>query len=198
MRLVAENLICDRGGRRVIAGLSFTLLAGEAVQVTGANGAGKSSLLRLIAGLVPLAGGRLVLEGLAEEATLPENLHYCGHQDAFKPALTVMENLVFWTTWLGGGGLAPLEALDRLGLAPLADLPAGYLSAGQKRRLALSRLLTVKRPLWLLDEPTAALDAASQERFARVMAEHVATGGLLLVATHQPLGLEARTMRIGA
>ena len=198
MRLVADNLICERGGRRVISGLSFTLATGEAVQVTGANGAGKSSLLRLIAGLVPLAGGSLLLEGLGAEMTLPEQVHYCGHQDAFKPALTVRENLAFWTTWLGAGGIGLEAALERLDLLHLGELPAGYLSAGQKRRLALARLLTVKRPLWLLDEPTAALDAASQTRFAAVMAEHVAAGGLLLVATHQPLGIEARTLGIGA
>lgn len=193
MRLSAENLSCQRGGRVVFRGLSFAVAGGEAVEVVGPNGSGKSSLLRLIAGLVPAAGGRLALEGGDDEATLAEQSHYCGHQDAFKPALTVAENLTFWTSFLGGGG-AILPALERLGLAHLADLPAGYLSAGQRRRLALGRLLTVKRPLWLLDEPTAALDAASQKVLAGIMAEHVAAGGLLMAATHQPLGIAARPL----
>ncbi len=198
MRLVAENLSCERGGRPVFRDLSFVVAAGEAVQVTGRNGAGKSSLLRLIAGLVRASGGRLALEGGDNEASLAEQAHYCGHQDAFKPSLTAQENLDFWRDFLGGGGISSYEALGSFGIAHLADTPAGYLSAGQKRRLALARLLAVKRPLWLLDEPTAALDAASQSRLAEVMGAHVADGGLVLVATHMPLGLPAREVRIGA
>lgn len=197
MRLVATDLSCRRGGRTVFHGLSFAVPAGEAVQVTGPNGAGKSSLLRLVAGLVPADGGALELEGGDAEAAIAEQAHYCGHQDAFKPSLTVAENLAFWTSFLGGGGEAR-PALARLGLDHLADLPAGYLSAGQRRRLALSRLLTVQRPLWLLDEPTAALDAASQKLLATIMAEHVAKGGLLMVATHMPLGIAARELALGA
>lgn len=198
MRLFAEDLSCQRGGRVVFRGLSFTVSGGEAVEVVGPNGSGKSSLLRLVAGLVPLAGGRLALEGGDEEASLAEQSHYCGHQDAFKPALTVAENLSFWTSFLGGGADEIHPALERLGLGHLADLPAGYLSAGQRRRLALGRLLTVKRPLWLLDEPTAALDAASQKVLAGIMAEHVEGGGLLMAATHQPLGIAARPLSVAA
>jgi heme exporter protein A len=196
-RLVATDLTCRRGGRVVFRDLSFTLGAGEAVQVTGPNGSGKSSLLRLIAGLVGIAGGTLAPEGGDPEASLGEQAHYCGHQDAFKPSLTVAENLAFWTRFLGGVG-DEREALARLGLDHLSDLPAGYLSAGQRRRLALARLLTVPRPLWLLDEPTAALDAASQQALAAIMAGHIAGGGLLMVATHMPLGIPARELALGA
>lgn len=198
MRLVAEGLACLRGGRMVFEDLGFVIEGGEAVELTGPNGAGKSSLLRLIAGLVRIEAGALRLEGGDEEASIAEQAHYCGHQDAFKPALTVMENSRFWTDFLGGGGIAPEEALSRLGLDHLADLPAGYLSAGQRRRLALSRLLTVSRPLWLLDEPTAALDRASQGVLADLMTAHVAAGGMVLAATHGPLGITARELVLGA
>jgi heme exporter protein A len=196
LRLIADALTCQRGGRVVFADLSFTVTAGEAVQVTGPNGAGKSSLLRLIAGLVRAESGRLALEGGDAEARLSEQCHYCGHQDAFKGSLTVAENLTFWTDFLGGGGMAASAAMERLGIGHLADLPAGYLSAGQRRRLALARLLTVRRPLWLLDEPTAALDVASQGVLAGIMAEHVAAGGIILAATHGPLGLPVRDLSL--
>lgn len=198
MRLTAHALTCQRGGRIVFAGLSFVLEAGEAVQVTGPNGAGKSSLLRLIAGLVRIEEGSLVLEGGDPEANVGEHCHYCGHQDAFKGSLTVAENLAFWTRYLGGGGQGPEAAMERLGIAHLAALPAGYLSAGQRRRLALARLLTVTRPIWLLDEPTAALDLASQKVLAGIMSDHVAAGGLILAATHGPLGLPTRELAIGS
>jgi len=197
LRLIADALTCQRGGRVVFSHLSFTVTSGEAVQVTGPNGAGKSSLLRLIGGLVRAESGRLVLEGGDPEASLGEQCHYCGHQDAFKGSLTVAENLAFWTDFLGGGGIAAPAAMERLGIAHLADLPAGYLSAGQRRRLALARLLTVSRPVWLLDEPTAALDVTSQAVLAGVMAEHVATGGIILAATHGPLGLPVRDLSLG-
>ncbi len=197
MRLTADALTCQRGGRIVFSGLSFAIGAGEAVQVTGPNGSGKSSLLRLVAGLVRIESGRLTLEGGDDEATIGEKCHYCGHQDAFKGSLTVNENLAFWTEYLGGGGCDAAVALGQLGIDHLADLPAGYLSAGQRRRLALARLLTVARPIWLLDEPTAALDAASQKVLADIMAGHVAGGGMILAATHGPLGLPTRELAIG-
>ena len=197
MRLTADALTCQRGGRIVFSGLSFTIASGEAVQVTGPNGAGKTTLLRLIAGLVRIESGRLALDGGDDEATIGEQCHYCGHQDAFKGSLTVAENLAFWTDYLGGGGCDAGAALGRLGIDHLADLPAGYLSAGQRRRLALARLLTVARPVWLLDEPTAALDAASQKVLAGIMAGHVAGGGMILAATHGPLGLPTRELAIG-
>jgi heme exporter protein A len=198
MRLLAENLGCQRGGREVFAGLNFSLDAGEALIVTGRNGAGKSSLLRLIAGLVRAASGRIELSGGNADATIGEQAHYLGHQDAAKPALTVIENLRFWIEFFGGGTPAA-GALDAVGLRPLADLPAAYLSAGQKRRLALARLVAVSRPLWLLDEPTSTLDSASQIRLADLMRAHLAGGGLIVAAAHGPIGLErARELRLGA
>jgi heme exporter protein A len=196
MRLVASDLTCVRGGREVFARLEFSLSAGEALVVTGRNGAGKSSLLRMLAGLVRIAAGRLALEGGDAELSIPEQAHYLGHQDALKPSLSVQENLHFWARFLGDGAIA--EALAAVGLDSLAELPAGYLSAGQRRRLSLARLLAVKRPIWLLDEPTSALDAASQARLADLMRRHLADGGLIVAATHGPLGLEpARELRLG-
>ena len=197
MRLIGDNLACVRGGREVFTGLNFGLNGGEALLVTGRNGAGKSSLLRVIAGLLRLAGGRLALDGGAAEASLAEQVHYLGHQDALKPSLSVAENLQFWTDFLGAGG-EPAFALTAVELAPLANLPAAYLSAGQRRRLSIARLVAVKRPIWLLDEPTSALDAASQTRLAELMRGHLATGGMIVAAAHGPIGLErARELKLG-
>jgi heme exporter protein A len=197
MQLSADNLACERGGRLVFRSLSFGVAGGEALLVTGRNGAGKSSLLRMIAGLVRIAAGRLVLAGGDEEATIGEQAHYLGHLDALKPALTVAENLRFWAEFLGGA--ADIEAaLAAVDLLPLADLPAAYLSAGQRRRLSIARLVAVKRPLWLLDEPTSALDVASQGRLAELMRGHLAGGGVIVAATHGTIGLErARELKMG-
>ncbi|MCK9913619.1 heme ABC exporter ATP-binding protein CcmA [Microbacteriaceae bacterium K1510] len=198
MQLRAENLACTRGGRAVFTGLSFAVGSGEALLVTGRNGAGKSSLLRLIAGLVRIADGRLSLDGGDDEANIAEQAHYLGHHDALKPALSVAENLSFWTAFLGGGRKEVVSALDAVGLAPLAGLPAAYLSAGQRRRLSLARLLAVKRPIWLLDEPTSALDASSQSRLTELMQDHLTGGGLIVAATHGPIGVRnPREMRLG-
>lgn len=191
MKLLAENLACERGGRTVFTGVNFSLASGEAMVVTGRNGAGKSSLLRLIAGLLRAAGGRLSLPGGAEETTLSEQAHYLGHLDAVKPSLSVGENLQFWARYLGASGAEIEPALEAVDLAALADLPAAYLSAGQRRRLSIARLVAVKRPLWLLDEPTSALDAQSQERLAGLMRAHRAGGGLIVAAAHGPIGLDA-------
>jgi heme exporter protein A len=201
MRLSGSDLACVRSGREVFAGVGFAVEAGNALLVLGRNGAGKSSLLRMAAGLVRVAAGRLDLAGGDPELTLPEQAHYVGHQDAVKPALTVAENLAFWGRYLGGGEAAPSAvdaALDAVGLAPLADLPAAYLSAGQKRRLSLARLAVVERPVWLLDEPTSALDSASQERLTALMRKHLGEGGIILAATHGPIGLNADTLRLDA
>ncbi len=197
-RLFGRDVRCVRGGREVFAGLAFEAASGEALAVTGHNGAGKTSLLRLIAGLLQPAGGIIGIEGGESELTVPEQAHYLGHRDALKPALSVTENLSFWADFLGGNMVRPvLECLAAVGLGHAADLPAAYLSAGQRRRLSLARLLAVRRVVWLLDEPTAALDVAGQAMFAGLMREHLASGGLIVAATHGPLGIDTRELRIG-
>jgi heme exporter protein A len=202
MRLSGRGVRCVRGGREVFSGLAFEASSGEAVAVTGPNGAGKTSLLRLIAGLLTMADGSIDLEGGEAELTLPEQAHYLGHRDALKPALSVMENLCFWRDFLGGAAFdaaesLATESLAAVGLDHALRLPAAYLSAGQRRRLSIARLLAVRRPIWLLDEPTSALDAAGQRLFATLMGDHLSRGGLIVAATHAPLGLAAHELRIG-
>ena len=190
MRLSATDLACRRGGRDVFAGVSFSVASGESLTIRGRNGAGKSSLLRMMAGLVRVAGGQLSLEGGDPELTLGEQAHYLGHLDALKPSLSVEENLRFWSAFLGAAAADLDEPLRAVGLDTLSELPAAYLSAGQRRRLSIARLLTVKRPLWLLDEPTSTLDAAAQVRLGEIMQVHLAGGGIILAATHGPLQLD--------
>ncbi|GGK50452.1 heme ABC exporter ATP-binding protein CcmA [Salinarimonas ramus] len=189
MRLVVEDLESRRSGRRIFEGVSFALAPGEALVVTGRNGAGKSTLLAILSGRLRPAAGLIRVEE-AGERTLAECLHLVGHRDGLKSALTAGENLRFAADLLGARGLSSREALERVGLAHAHDLPVAYLSAGQRRRTALARLLVAHRPLWLLDEPTSALDVASQETLADLMKAHLADGGMLVVATHQALGLE--------
>jgi len=197
MRLSGRGVRCVRGGREVFAGLDFEANAGEALAVVGPNGSGKTSLLRLIAGVLAPAGGSITLESGDDELTLPEQSHYLGHRDALKPALSVSENLAFWRDFLGGAPSNLAESLATVELDHAARLPAAYLSAGQRRRLSIARLLTVQRPIWLLDEPTNALDTAGQKLFASVMSEHLSRGGLIIAATHAPLGVTSRTLRVG-
>ena len=197
MRLSASELGCVRGARTVFSSINLELSSGRALALVGPNGSGKSSLLRLIAGLLRPSAGRIELQGADAERTIFEQAHYLGHLDALKPSLTVAENLGFWTRYLDGWVAEAGEALAAVGLGGLADLPAAYLSAGQRRRLSLARLIAVPRPIWLLDEPTSALDTAGQERLAELMRVHLGTGGMILAATQGPLGIEANELRLG-
>jgi heme exporter protein A len=189
--LTAEGLAVFRGERLVFRDLSFQVPTGGALLLVGANGSGKSTLLRLLAGLVRPEAGRLLWNGedtLADLAGHARRVAYMGHLDAVKPGLTVLENLRFAASLTGR---VATDALEAVGLAGLADLPARMLSAGQKRRLALSRLVLSEAPLWLLDEPTLGLDTASIARFGTMLAAHRAGGGMVVTATHVPLPLEA-------
>jgi len=185
MELRGADLVCERGGRRVFAGLTFHAASGDLLLLRGPNGAGKTSLLRMIAGLLDPVQGRISLTGAEADLALAQQCHFVAHQEAIKPSLTVIENLRFWARFLGEGDVR--RGLEAFGLQPLADIPAALLSAGQKRRLALSRLGMVERPVWLLDEPTNALDSISQVRLARVMGDHLEQGGLIVAATHVDL-----------
>jgi heme exporter protein A len=185
-----RELVCVRGERTVFERLDFRVEAGGALVLTGPNGSGKSSLLRLMAGLTRPAGGALSWNGV-DVAGDPEGhrgrLHYAGHADAVKPALTVAENLGFWAVYRGGADGAPARiaaALDALGMTRLADVPGRYLSAGQKRRLALARVLAAPAPLWLLDEPKTALDAEAAGRVDAAIARHRDAGGMVVVSMH--------------
>jgi heme exporter protein A len=200
MRLRTWDLTIERGGRRVIAGLSFEAAAGLALIVTGPNGAGKTSLLRALAGFLPIDGGGFELQGGDGERTIGEQAHYLGHAEGVKGALTAGENLAFAAAMLGGdpSRKTQLSALAALGLSHVIDFPARLLSAGQRRRVALARLLVAKRPLWLLDEPTTALDAAAQVALGAVMQAHLDDGGILVAAVHGDLGLDgAQELRLG-
>jgi heme exporter protein A len=188
MELLGQDLTCERGGRIVFRNVSLSLKPGQLMQLTGPNGSGKSSLLRLIAGLNEAQEGSVVLEGGSQDLSIGQQAHYVAHQEPVKSALSVSENLAFWRDFLGGGDVD--EALDAFDLSRLASYPAGLLSAGQKRRLALARIVLVPRVLWLLDEPTVGLDTASLARFVQVMANQLDTGGMIIAATHVPLGRE--------
>jgi heme exporter protein A len=200
MRLVADGLGGERGGETIFSGIDFIVADGEALIVTGPNGSGKSTLLRIIAGLLPVAEGSIRLEGSDKQAPNPTAAcHYLGHENGMKSALSVAENLGFWQNFNDAPALGIGEALEAVGLETVAHLPYGYLSTGQRRRIAIARLLLNFRPLWLLDEPTAGLDRRSEERFAGLMAEHLREGGMIVVATHVALGLEgARELRMGS
>ncbi len=204
MQLVAENLVLSRGGREIAAGISFALKGGESLLLTGPNGAGKSTLLRALAGFLAPSAGEISLTGTGDERERAEKLHFVGHLDGLKAHLTVQENLSFWAGFLSErpSAAAPeriAATLDRFGLGALADIPAGYLSAGQKRRLGLARLALVQRPLWLLDEPSVSLDTNGVLLLVEEINAHVEKGGMAVVATHAPLPLiNARGLRLGA
>jgi heme exporter protein A len=199
MKLIADRLACVRGGRTLFSELSFAVEPCRALLLMGPNGAGKTSLIRIVAGLLVPAYGRVGLDGGEPERGLTEQCHYVGHLNAVKASLTVEENAGFWARYLGGGEAQIERALATFGLAALRDIPAGYLSAGQKRRLGLARVLLAERPIWLLDEPTASLDHGAQEMLTSAVNAHLADGGLVVAATHLALPFAgAREMHLGA
>ena len=189
MRITAENLSCERGGRTVFGNLNFTIGSGEFLQLTGPNGAGKSSLLRLLANLSDPSAGHVKLESGEAGLTLAQHSHYIAHTDASKSALTVTENLNFWRDFLGGGDIN--QALVAVNLNALADYPVALLSAGQKRRVGLARLVLVSRKVWLLDEPSVGLDEASQVLLVTMMRHHLTANGIIIATTHVDLGLKS-------
>jgi heme exporter protein A len=198
MRLSAENLAGERGGELVFEAITFSLGQSDGLVVTGPNGAGKSTLLRVLACLLPVAHGRIDFEGTTEFPDLASACHYLGHQNAMKTALTVGENLEFWQQFSGAAHMSVTEALETVGLGDIGHLPFGYLSTGQRRRASIAKLLVSYRPVWLLDEPTAGLDRASETQFALLMRAHLEDGGMIVAATHMPLGLDgAKELKLG-
>lgn len=203
IRLEAENLSARRGEDLIFVNVSFRLNAGEALVLTGRNGSGKSTLLRVVAGLLrPETGQAICVSDAVDEARpAGEFSHYLGHRNGMKRELTVAENLAFWKSFLGdaigGIGASVEEAAAEVGLSGITHLPYGYLSAGQQRRFAMARLLVAYRPIWILDEPTAALDRKADAMFEELVRLHRRSGGIALAATHQPLGMEgAQTLEM--
>jgi heme exporter protein A len=192
---MVHDLAVMRGARLILRDLSFQVGAGEALTLTGPNGVGKTTLLRSLAGFLPAQSGSIKLGGGDEERSVGEQCHYIGHLNGIKPGLSVAENLEFFANFLGGTSALARRAGQTLGLSELEDVPAALLSAGQKRRLGLARLLCATRPLWLLDEPAVSLDTASQNILAAMVAAHLGAGGIAVAATHTPLGwTDARTV----
>ena len=195
MRFEAQALSARRGEDLLFRDISFVLEDGEALIVTGPNGSGKSTLLRVLAGLLPQEEGAVRFVDGGEERPAREACHYLGHRNAMKRELTVEENLTFWAEFMAKEGAAPGmdidEAAEAVGLSGITHLPFGYLSAGQQRRMAMAKLLVAHRPVWILDEPTAALDVKADQMFAGLCQTHLAAGGMLVAATHQPLGIES-------
>ena len=196
-----EGLSLSRGERILFRGLSLRLSAGEAVALTGANGAGKTSLLRAVAGFIRPDSGAITFGGADGEAldseTARQGVHLLGHLEGLKPTRTARQEFDFQTDWLGGTGAAREAAVARLALTPLLDLETRKLSAGQKRRLSLARLVAAPRALWLLDEPLAPLDERWRATAAELMAAHLTSGGMILAAVHDPLPVAARALDLG-
>ncbi len=201
--LALTNLTLTRGERTLFSGLSFTVKHGEAVALTGANGAGKTSLLRAIAGFIrPEAGDVAFIDDddqpIEPDQARAHEVHMLGHLDGLKGARTAREELTFQSQWLGHSHSGIDHAIETLGLKPLLDLEVRKLSAGQRRRLALARLIGSPRALWLLDEPLSPLDARWREAVGEMMARHIAGGGLILAAVHDPLPIPTRSLDLGA
>ncbi|MGO7762025.1 heme ABC exporter ATP-binding protein CcmA [Rhizobium ruizarguesonis] len=195
MQLTAESLAARRGDDLIFGNISFYMTEGEALVLTGPNGSGKSTLLRVVAGFLRPEKGSVTFTDSRGRTDRPprEVSHYLGHRNAMKSELTVAENLDFWRSFLTDGSEAPRtsieDAVEAVGLGSITHLPFGYLSAGQQRRIAFAKLLVAHRPIWILDEPTAALDINADRLFAALIGEHQRNGGIVLAATHQPLGL---------
>ena len=199
--LEVSDLACVRGSRALFKNLYFKVEPGRALLIEGPNGAGKTSLLRMLAGFLVPAAGEIALRigdsAIAEAEERGKHIGWFGHQDGLKPQLTAKENLSFFASLYGGHPAQIVPLLDWAGLSRAADFPVQYLSAGQKKRLALARLKLSNRPVWLLDEPFAALDAAAKKLVEQMLAEHCATGGIAVVATHETISLEASKMTLG-
>ncbi len=197
--LVVNHISVRRAERMVLSDISFGVSSGEVLRLVGHNGSGKTTLIRTIAGLLTAEVGDIRLAGGQDDATVGEQSHLVGHHNAIKPAMTVSENLAFWQRFLDGPADGVARALDVFRLDALADIPAGLLSAGQKRRTGLARLLVADRPIWLLDEPTTSLDTATSDLVVKVIDQHARSGGLAIVATHLAMSFEgARDLALRA
>lgn len=198
MRLIVEGLSVERGGDAILTDIGFSLGDGEALLVTGPNGAGKTTLMRAIAGLLPVTSGTIRVEDADGTADISSTAHFLGPINAMKTALSVSDNLRFWQDFAGDADRTVAAALEAVGLPGIGHLPFGVLSTGQKRRVAIARLLLSRRPLWLVDEPTAGLDRRAEQAFSALLKAHLAGGGLLVASTHLPLGLDgARELVLG-
>lgn len=202
--LLAEDVGCDRAGAPIVRGVSFTLKPGDALQLFGSNGSGKTSLLALFAGHIRPATGSAnwsIAGGEAQENPFADSIFFLGHEVSVKPALTAQENLVFWAKLYGAGKNVGEDkiaaALERVGMSDCRNMRAGRLSAGQRRRIDLARALLAQREVWLMDEPAAAIDAQGGAMLRGVISDHLENGGIALIATHDELGVASRKLEIG-